>query len=259
MKILCKKNIGIIYLIAGLLSFINGVAAKYYSVSFSSFFLVISIPLIALGCFEVLILNKNTPKPLKVFISTIHIGTLLLIISFIIIESLIITSAIKRENKKPDYIVILGAGLRGEIPSHTLYKRLETSLNLINEYKDVKIILSGGQGPGETITEAEAMKRYLLEKGVSSDRIIKEDKSTSTLENLEFTKNIITSLESKTNPKITIVTSNFHMFRSKILAGRVGFSSYGYPAEILPSLIPTYFIREYMALIKTLIFDWPTK
>lgn len=253
-----KNTMGILYLVLGICSFINGLAAKIYSVSFSNFFLVLAIPLICLGSLEVLIINEKTPKLIKKLISIIHIGTFLLLISFVVVEALIISSAFRKENKRPDYIVVLGAGLRGETPSHTLYKRLESSLSIINKHKDTKIILSGGQGPGETITESEAMKRYLVEKGVSVDRIIKEDKSTSTLENLVYTKKIIASLDNKTTPTITIVTSNFHMFRSKILAARVGLNSYGYPAEILPTLIPTYFVREYLALIKSLIFDLPS-
>lgn len=252
-----KNIMGPLFLIIGMLCIINGIAAKIHRVSFSSFFIVIGILLLSLGIFERFILNSSMPSITKYLISSVHILTLIFFISFTLIEAFIIISAIRKDTERPDFIVILGAGLRGETPSHTLYRRLETSLSLINQHKDVKVILSGGQGPGESITEAEAMRRYLIDRGISSERLIKEDKSTNTLENLYFTKDIITTLGDKEHPSITIVTSNFHMLRSKLLAKRIGLVSFGYPAEIHHYLVPTYFIREYLALVKSLVFDWP--
>jgi uncharacterized SAM-binding protein YcdF (DUF218 family) len=255
MKVFSKKSTGLFYLIAGILSLINGIASKLCTVGFANFFLVLSIPLITLGVYELWFLNQNSSKILKLLVSLIHIGTFLVFISFIALETLIISSSFSKETKKPDYIVVLGAGIRGEEPSHALYKRLEKSLELINTYKDIKVIVSGGQGPGESITEAEAMKRYLVSNGVSPERIIKEEKSTNTFENLKFTKALINP--DNKSISITIITSNFHMLRSKLLAKRFGFVSYGYSSEILIQLIPTYFVREYIALIKSFVFDIP--
>ena len=122
--------------------------------------------------------------------------------------------------------------------------------------EETRIIVSGGQGPGETITEAEAMKRYLVQHGISEDRIIKEDKSTNTKENLIFTRRLIREIDSKENIKITIVTSNFHMFRSRTLAKEVGFDEVqSWSAPIHPLLIPTYYVREYLAIVKGLILN----
>lgn len=255
MKIFSKKLTGSFYLICGVISLINGIASKIYTVGFSDFFLVLSIPLMGLGIYERWFLKQNSSKILKSLVSLIHIGTFLAFISFFLLEILIINSSFARETTKADYIVVLGAGIRGEEPSHTLYKRLEKSLDLINTYADTKVVVSGGQGPGESITEAEAMKRYLVSKGVSPERIIKEEKSTNTFENLKYTKELINP--NNKNISITIVTSNFHMLRSKLLAKRFGFVSYGYSSEILKQLIPTYFVREYIALMKSFIFDIP--
>jgi uncharacterized SAM-binding protein YcdF (DUF218 family) len=255
MRIFSKKSTGLFYLIGGMLSFINGIASKICTVGFANFFLVLSIPLVALGIYELWLLNQNSSKLLRLLVSLIHICTFLVFISFIILETLIISSSFSKETNKPDYIVVLGAGIRGVEPSHALYKRLEKSLDLINTYKDIKVVVSGGQGPGESIPEAEAMKRYLVSNGVSPERIIKEEKSTNTFENLKFTKAIIDP--DNKNVSITIVTSNFHILRSKLLASRFGFVSYGYSSKILPQLIPTYFVREYIALLKSFIFDIP--
>lgn len=104
------------------------------------------------------------------------------------------------------YAVILGAGLNGDQISERLKIRLDTALLYLKE-NHIPIIVSGGQGEDELISEAEAMKRYLIDNGIESDRILLEDKSTSTYENLLFSKNTM-KLE---NPKIALVTSDYHM------------------------------------------------
>jgi uncharacterized SAM-binding protein YcdF (DUF218 family) len=242
-------------IVLGVLFLINGLACLAYAVSFGNFFLLIGVLFILWGIFNRFFLKSINSPVVRYFTGAIHIAMALGIISFVITQILIISHAFTKDTSKPDYIVILGAGLRGEIPSLTLYQRLNASLNLINMHKDVKVILSGGQGPNETISEAEAMYRYLISKGVSSERLIKEDKSTSTLENLAFTKNTIKSLDNRSDITITIVTSNFHLFRSQFLSKRVGLKSQAYSADIIPYLIPTYFFRESLAVMKSAIFD----
>jgi uncharacterized SAM-binding protein YcdF (DUF218 family) len=251
------RTVGIGLIVLGVLSMINGLVCLAYTVSFGKFFLLAGGLLIILGTFKVFFIRPISSPFLKYIIRTVHIVLALGVISFVITEVLITSHGFKKDTGKPDYIVILGAGLRGETPSLTLYQRLNASLDLINMHKDVKVILSGGQGPGETISEAEAMHRYLISQGIPSDRLIKEDKSTNTLENLAFTKNIIRSIDDRNNITITIVTSNFHLFRSQFLAQRVGLKSQVYSADIIPYLIPTYFVREYLAVMKSAIFDVP--
>jgi uncharacterized SAM-binding protein YcdF (DUF218 family) len=85
--------------------------------------------------------------------------------------------------------------------------------------------------------------------------IIKEEKSTNTLENMKFTTEILKGLDKRENIEVTIVTNNFHMFRAKFLAQRQGLKAYGYPSQLHPMLVPTYFVREYLAVINSFIFD----
>ena len=99
------------------------------------------------------------------------------------------------------------------------------------------------------------MKRFLIKHGVAEDQIIKEEKSTNTLENMKFTTEILKKLEKSENIEVTIVTNNFHMFRAKFLAKRQGLKVYGYPAPLHPMLVPTCFVREYLAVINSFIFD----
>jgi uncharacterized SAM-binding protein YcdF (DUF218 family) len=224
-------------------------------VTFAEFYLGLGLVLIALG------LIKRKSKKEYILIGPGKIRTAIKIcffiglVSFVFIEALIIQSAISKHKEKSDYLMILGAGLRGEVPSTALYQRLYASLEYIEMNPNVKIVVSGGQGPGESITEAEAMESFLIKHGVAKQQIIKEDKSTSTLENLKFTKEILEELDRRENIEVTIVTNNFHMFRAKFLAQRQGLKVYGYPAKLHPMLVPTCFVREYLAVINSFIFD----
>ncbi|WP_099191359.1 YdcF family protein [Tepidibacter mesophilus] len=190
------------------------------------------------------------------FISkVIKIIVLILIVSFIIIEGLIIIHG--QEDKKYDaeYLVVLGSGLWGDVLSPTLLDRMNKSLEFIKNNPDTKIIVSGGQGRGENMPESQAMRDYLVLNGVDENKIIQEDKSTSTIENLKFTKQILENLDGKNNHKIMIVTNEFHLFRSKFIAKRLGFIAYGMPSKTITHIAPKYFIREYFAVIKSFIFD----
>lgn len=249
-----RKLIALILLITGILSVVYSFIATLYRVSFSGFFMFIGIALISFSLLKLLMKPVKSPL-IKLLIRIFNILIILGICIFIIIEGLIINSSVRKDITKPDYIVILGAGLWGDTPSLTLIQRLETSLDLIKLHPDVKVIVSGGQGPGETITEAEAMKRFLVSKGVDRTRIILEDKSTNTLENLYNTRQTIKRIDNRDKINISIITSNFHMFRSKFLANRVGFNAYGYPSPTLIYLVPAYHTREVLAVIKSFIFD----
>lgn len=250
-----KKIVGFILIILGSLSVLYFFGATAYRVAFAVFFAIFGLILMAAG-FAVKNMNEkylvHTHNPvLKVFATL----TAIFLVSFIAVESLIIYHGNKNDNVDVDYLVVLGAGLWGDKPSLTLAQRLEESMKFIRNNPDTKIVLSGGMGPGETITEAEGMKRYLVDRGVNEELIIKEDKSTSTEENLKFTKELLKEIDGRENISIKIVTSDFHMFRSKSIARKNGFIAYGQPSSTHPMLIPAYYIREYMAVVKNLIID----
>lgn len=125
----------------------------------------------------------------------------------------------------------------------------------LNENPQTKILLSGGQGEGESITEAAAMERFLTKHGIEGTRIIKEEKSTSTYENFKFTREILREIDGRESIKIMIITSDFHMFRAKFLAKQQGFISYGISAETPKFEALRYWTREYFAVIKSLAID----
>jgi uncharacterized SAM-binding protein YcdF (DUF218 family) len=179
----------------------------------------------------------------------------LLILSFVVIEVLIITSIHTDTRANVDYVIILGAGLKGEQMTVTFQNRVDKGLNFLQKNPDLKVIVSGGKGYAEKISEAEAMKRYLVKNGIPENRIIMEDRSTNTAENFKFSRELISPDERQGKPGILIVTSEFHMLRAKMLASRNGFIPYGLPAGTWPGVLPNCIIREYFAIIKSLLVD----
>ncbi len=180
---------------------------------------------------------------------------LIWLVSFIIITSVIITSAMSDKEQKVDSVIVLGAGLKGETPTLVLKKRLDYTLDYYKLNPDVKIIVSGGQGIGEPITEAEAMKRYLVKHNIPENVILKEERSTSTYENMLYSKKIYENTIGKPLSKVMIVTNDFHMFRAKILAKRAGLKPYGISSGTPWYIYPNVCLREYFALFKSLILD----
>lgn len=191
----------------------------------------------------------------KIIFRLLIVLVLMVLASFLIIEGLIIVDGNEKTTEEIDYVIVLGARLYGSEPSPALLERLKVTKNYLSKNKNVRVIVSGGQGPDEDIPEANAMKEYLINNGINKNRIIVEDKSTSTFENLKFSLEKIRLLDDKENVKILIATNKYHIFRAKFLAKRLGMTPYGLPAKTPPSSIIQQYIREYFAVIKSLFFD----
>ncbi|MGI5893730.1 MAG: YdcF family protein [Candidatus Merdivicinus sp.] len=177
------------------------------------------------------------------------------LVGFGILEMLIIGSAAHKDSEPADYLLILGAGLRGEEMSLTLLSRMQTAVSCED---GEKFVVSGGQGKNESIPEAQAMQNYLLGQGYSVERILTETQSTSTMENLIYSREIIEKDSGRPiqEVKIKIVTSDYHTFRAKMLAKRAGYgevSSYGASTPFWT--IPSSYIREAAALVKSFLMD----
>lgn len=124
--------------------------------------------------------------------------------------------------KKSDCIIILGCQVRGTSLSQFLKERLDRGIELYNQGFAKYIIVSGGQGPGEDITEAEAMKTYLVSKGIDENNIIMEDKSSNTMENLKNSKFI---MDRKGFNTAIIISNKYHLLRASIMAKRTGLNA----------------------------------
>ena len=145
--------------------------------------------------------------------------------------------------------MVLGAGLHGDVPSLSLTDRLEGALAWLEAHPDCVAVVSGGQGPGETMTEGEAMGIWLEARGIDPSRIIVEDRATSTQENLEYSFALIRGRGGEPDGNCAIVTSEYHLYRAKALAARQGVECFGVAARTSwPTLMLNYFIREGFAV-----------
>lgn len=172
-------------------------------------------------------------------------------------------------------VMVFGCYVRGEEPGRTLTTRLDAALSLLKRYPNADCIVSGGQGSNEAISEAEAMRRYLVSRGIAEERITLEDRSTNTSENLEYTFAILTGSESDGSAastpgspassnstdsaqsvdtdgrRLVGVSSEYHLPRIRMLSRTLGREIETYPAydaNIGNTLI--YTLREYMGVAK---------
>ena len=154
------------------------------------------------------------------------------------------------------WVVVLGAGVNGETPSLTLRTRIDAAAAYLEEHPDVPVVLSGGQGPGEAITEAECMRRALVRRGADESRLYPEERSTSTQENLRYSRAILEELGVDPAQRVAIVTSDFHLCRARLMWGG---DTAAVPAH-LPStlyfqcLTVNYFIREAFGLAAYFVY-----
>ena len=144
-------------------------------------------------------------------------------------------------------VVVLGCKVKNGAPSLMLKRRLDAAYEYLAENPEVSVVVSGGQGSDESISEALCMKRYLSENGIAPERIYMEDKSADTDENLRFSLEII---EREGLPQdITIVTDGFHQLRSDMKAEKLGVKAYNISAHTPLWLAPTYWVREWFGVI----------
>lgn len=147
------------------------------------------------------------------------------------------------------YAIVLGAKVNGETPSLALKYRLDAALNYANEHPNVQLILSGGQGTGEAISEAQAMENYVVANGLSKDRLLLENKSTSTYENILFSK----ALLPEGVAEVTIISNDFHLARAQKLASKLDLTTDVIAAQTPGIVEQKLRTRERLALIKTLV------
>ncbi len=180
------------------------------------------------------------------------------LIVFTVFEIPVVRDARTDTDAHPDAIIVLGAGVNGSTPSLSMCNRLDAALDYLGANPDALAVVSGGQGEGENITEAQAMADYLTAHGIDSARIMQEDQSRTTRENLENSFTILRARGYAPADGVGIVTSEYHLYRAKHMARALGAEPVGIAAETtLPTMRINYFIREafaaaYMQLAGTL-------
>lgn len=166
----------------------------------------------------------------------------------------VMVRAIMTKPVGPQTLVVLGCRVYGKKASLMLIERLDAAYAYLSKNQNVVCIVSGGQGEGEEISEAQCMKTYLVEKGINSERIIMEDRSTSTRENLIYSKEIIETLGL---PKtIAITTNEFHEYRSFQIAKKLELIPSAIPGKTAWWLFATFFLRECYGIIYEWIKDY---
>lgn len=215
---------------------------------------------------------KNTIITL-IKISIIIFIFLFCFVQYFIIKEYITDRKAVNENKKVDYVIILGARVKGEKPAKSLMERIKAATEYLKENPEVKVIATGGKGKNEGIAEGVAIKRELLKNGINEDRIILENKSKNTVENFRFSLEKIRNSESENGKnknsenngnrkiKVLIVTNDYHIFRSKNIARKVGFDNkdyeiYGLPAKTPLISIPQSYFREFLSNVNYFLFQF---
>lgn len=214
---------------------------------FNYFFLILSILLFLCGRFLDSLFLRQLPKSMKIVLAFCVCAGVVL---FVFLEGLIISGSVKHTDEDADYVVVLGCRVRGTVPSLSLQYRIAAAVEYLDAHPDAKAVLTGGQGIGEEITEAQAMYDAMVSMDISSDRLLLENQSTTTKENLEFAKQYI-------NPetdRIVLVTTGYHMYRAGRIAEAAGYQMVeSYSAKNVWYLVPADYIREALAILKNFL------
>lgn len=149
------------------------------------------------------------------------------------------------KKRKLDYIIVLGAGIKGEQVPPLLASRIDQGIEILKKNPKALVIMSGGQGKGEDIPEGEAMARYAINKGIDESKIIIEDKSTITKENLLFSSKLMI----KESPRVGLVTTSYHVFRALIIAKDLGIRCIGFGSVTKWYFTLNALIREFIGYL----------
>lgn len=229
-------------LIIGILLIISSV---YYSIYLP--FNIGIILCIIVGAFFFLLglLYKWNSQVINIMYSLFMV---LFILSFVFIG---VYGSINTSNGKEEYIIVLGCGLNGERITNNLENRLEKAIKLNEKKPDSTIIVSGGKGENETISESEAMFNFLISNGINENKVVKESESTSTYENLTYSEILIQ--ERNDCYSVCIISNNYHIFRIRMIVNRLGLTANFVGVKTDWKTIPVCFLREFTAILKDAI------
>lgn len=182
----------------------------------------------------------------RIFYVIVTVG----VVMFVVVEGLIISRFHDKGKDNLDYIIVLGAQMKPTGPSAVLKFRLDAAYDYLTENENTICILSGGQGSNEPCTEAEGMYQYLTEKGIAPERLMMEDQSTDTSENIAYSMALI----DRNDVSVGIVTNNFHVFRGVRLAKAAGIQDVcGIAARSNVYFQLNNMVREFFGIMKDLV------
>ncbi len=206
-------------------------------------------------CYRLIaILKRRRPKMGSVFSVIVTIGLILGTVAAAVTAIPIAVAACGTPGPC-QYVIVLGAGVNGTVPSLSLRNRLDAAYDYLIAYPEAICIVSGGQGPGEDISEAQCMYQDLTGKGIDPERIWMEDQSTSTRENLAFSLKLIEEKTGQRPKTAGVLSSEYHIFRAGMVAREQNLEAVGIPAKTSwVSLRINYFLREIAGVWYYMIF-----
>ena len=188
---------------------------------------------------------RNFPGFTRTVTTLITIILCIGILIFALTEAVIIQASFGSQDADFDYLLVLGAKVRMDGPSLSLQNRIDGAYEYLVAHPDTVAILSGGKGTDEPVTEAACMYDRLVTRGINPARLWKEEKATSTWENLKFALDMVEQKTGTRPTKLGVVSSEYHLFRASLFAKEHGVEFVGIPAQTTKiSLKINYFLRE---------------
>ena len=237
----------------GVLLFIaSGVCTTFNVGNFAGLF--VSAVLFLLSAFRFkaagLILRLEMTAPGKALVTAFYVIAAVCVITGIVISVFMIRAA-DRPIEGCETVIVLGCRVKPEGPSLMLQNRINAAYKYLSENENALCIASGGQGADEPVTEAAAIKKALVDMGISPDRIIEEDRSENTFQNIRNSLEIIDSLSLPR--RAVIVTSEFQQLRAMLLCNKQGLETGSVSSRTNPFLLPSYWIREWFGVVHELV------
>ena len=187
---------------------------------------------------------EKIPRGLR---RVVRLLTGICVVLFLVVEGLIISRFHASPGSGADVCLILGAQMKESGPSDVLQRRLDKALQYLRENPDTVAVVSGGQGGNEPVSEARGMRDYLVSGGIDKDRILMEETSTNTWENLNYSAELL----DKDRDSVVIVTNNFHVFRAMSIAEKQGYKAVeGMAASTHRGNLPNNMLREFFGVLK---------
>lgn len=244
----------VIFAVLGMLCLLYCFYIAFFISFGTKFFLIWGLLAIVFGLLSYLISRpeaiQRIPKWFRILFTVVCIAGLIL---FAVIEGFVLGQFHTKADPGAEYCVVLGAEWKKNGPSYVLKKRLDAAIKYLNENESTKVVVSGGQGKNESVSEAEGMRQYLLDAGIAEERILVENESRNTYENLRNSRALIENDRGNAS-SVVIVTNDFHVFRACMMAKKMGYRGIqGLAAGSYPSVLPNNMLREFFGVMKDFV------
>ncbi len=241
----------IIFGILSILCFLYFFAIFFFIGYGTNFFLIWGAMGVGFGAIALVMGHENwmkrIPKGLRVVAATLFFTCLFI---FAAVESLIMTQFFAKAQPGADYVIVLGAQWTAAGPSEVLRRRLDAAAEYLRQNPEAQVIVSGGQGSNEPVSEAQGMHDYLVRAGIEESRIQMEDRSANTTQNLAYSGVLL----DRGNDRVVLVTNNFHVFRALSIARNQGYAHIeGLAAPGYAGMFPHNMLREFCGVMKDFV------